>query len=59
MNRVTRKTFSPKKEEMTGRWRKLCMEFHDIKSSPDLVKEDVMGGACCMHWRDFWWKTLK
>jgi len=49
MNRVLRKTFSPKWEEMTRGWRKLYTEFHDRHSSPDLVKKVVMGGACCTH----------
>jgi hypothetical protein len=53
MNRALRKIFSPQREEMTGRWTKLCMEFHDIQSSPDLVKEDVLGGACCTHRKEF------
>jgi hypothetical protein len=51
MNRVLRKIFSPKWEEMTLGWRKLCIEFHDIRFSPDLVKKGVMGGACCRHGR--------
>jgi hypothetical protein len=59
MNRVQRKIFSLKREEMTGGRRKLYMEFHDIHSSPDLVKEDVMGGTCCTYRREFWRKTLK
>jgi hypothetical protein len=54
INRVLRKIFSPKWEEMTRGWRKLCIEFHDIHSSPDLVKEDVIGGACYTHGREFW-----
>jgi len=57
-NMVLRKIFSSKWEEMTRGWRKLCIEFQDIHSSPDLVKEDVVGGACCTHGREFWWKTL-
>jgi hypothetical protein len=60
-NRVLRKIFLTKRVEMTGGWRKLCFEFHDIRvhSSPDLVKEDVIGGACCTRGREFWWKPLK
>ena len=52
-NRVLRKIFSPKREEVTGRWRKLCMEFRDIQSYPDFLKEDVMVGACCTHGTEF------
>jgi hypothetical protein len=58
MNRVRGKIFSHTWEEMTRGWRKLCIEFHDIHSCSDLVKEGVMGGACCTHGREFWWKTL-
>jgi hypothetical protein len=55
---MLRKIFSPKWEEMTRGWRKLYIEFHDTNFSPDLVKEDVMGGASYTHGREFWWKTL-
>jgi hypothetical protein len=36
-NRVLRKIFGPKRDEVTGEWRKLHNEdFNDLLSSPDL-----------------------
>jgi hypothetical protein len=38
-NRVLKKIFGLKKEEVTGRWRKLHNEeFHDLYSSPSIIK---------------------
>jgi hypothetical protein len=34
-NKVLRKMFRPKWEEVTGDWRKLHEEFYDLYSSPD------------------------
>jgi hypothetical protein len=50
-NRVLRRMFGPKRDEVTGKWRKLHNEeLHDLYSSPsiinDQVEEDQMGGAC-------------
>jgi hypothetical protein len=49
-NRVTRRIFGPKRDEMTGGWRKLHNEeFHNFYSSPSIIrmiKEDEMGRAC-------------
>jgi hypothetical protein len=42
----------PKRDEVTGEWRKLHNEdLHDFYSSPSIIriiksKEDEMGGAC-------------
>jgi hypothetical protein len=49
-NRVLRRIFGPKRDEVTGGWRKL----HGLYSSPSIVKsdqskEDEMGGACGAH----------
>jgi hypothetical protein len=44
-NRVLRKIFGPKWEEITGDWRKLHEEFYDLYSSPDntgMIKSRMM-----------------
>jgi hypothetical protein len=50
-NRVLMRIFGPKRDEVTGGWRKLHEELHGLYSSPTIVKsdqskEDEMGGAC-------------
>jgi hypothetical protein len=54
-NRVLRRIFGPKKDEVTGEWRKLHNEeLHNMYSSPDIirqVKANEMGGACSTHER--------
>jgi hypothetical protein len=51
-NRVLRRIFGPKRNEVIGGWRKLHNEeLHKLYSSPsiiqnDEVKKDEMGGAC-------------
>jgi hypothetical protein len=42
-NRVLRRIFGPKRDEVTGGWRKLHNE------EKDQVKEDEMGRACSTH----------
>jgi hypothetical protein len=46
-NRVLRRTFGPKRDEVTGVWRKLHEELRNLYSSPSnhnyQVKEDDMG----------------
>jgi hypothetical protein len=38
-NRVLRRTFRPKRGEVTGEWRKLCNEgLHDLYSSPGIIR---------------------
>jgi hypothetical protein len=38
-NRVLRRIFGPKRDEVTGEWRKLHNEeFHDLYSSPNTVR---------------------
>jgi hypothetical protein len=54
-NRVLRRIFGPKRDEVTGGWRKLHNEeLHGLYSSPqycqgDQGKEDEMGMACGSH----------
>jgi hypothetical protein len=39
-NRVLRRIFGPKKDEVTGEWRKLHNEeLHNLYSSPDIVRQ--------------------
>ena len=51
-NRVLRRIFGPKRDGVTGEWRKLHNEeLNDLYSSPNIVrviksKKNVMGGAC-------------
>jgi hypothetical protein len=37
-NRVLRKIFGPKRDEVTGRWRKLHEELHGLYSSPNIIR---------------------
>jgi hypothetical protein len=38
-NRVLRKTFGPKTEEVTENWRKIhTEELHDVYSSPNIIR---------------------
>jgi hypothetical protein len=39
-NRVLRRIFGPKRDEVTGEWRKLHNEeLHNLYSSPDIIRE--------------------
>jgi hypothetical protein len=39
-NRVLRRTFGPKRDEVTGEWRKLhSEELHNLYSSPDIIRQ--------------------
>jgi hypothetical protein len=39
-NRVLRRVFGPKKEDVTGEWRKLHSEkLHNLYSSPDIIRQ--------------------
>jgi hypothetical protein len=53
-NRVLRRTFGPKRDEITGEWRKLHNdELRDLYSSPSIIEEvqdDEMSSACSMNW---------
>jgi hypothetical protein len=38
-NRVLRRAFGPKRDEVTGKWRRLHNEeLHDLYSSPNIVR---------------------
>jgi hypothetical protein len=39
-NRVLRRIFGPKRDEVTGEWRKLhSEELHNLYSSPDIIRQ--------------------
>jgi hypothetical protein len=39
-NRVRRRVFGPKRDEVTGEWRKLHNEeLHNLYSSPDIIRQ--------------------
>jgi hypothetical protein len=39
-NRVLRRIFGPKRDEVTGEWRKLYnVEPHHLHSSPDIIRQ--------------------
>jgi hypothetical protein len=54
-NRVLRRIFGPKGDEVTGEWRKLQNEeFHNLYSSPDIIRQvmaNEVGRACSTHGR--------
>jgi hypothetical protein len=40
-NRVLRRIFGPKRDEVTGGWRKFCNEeLHNLHSSPNIIRMD-------------------
>jgi hypothetical protein len=46
-NRVLRRIFGPKRDEVTGKWRKLLNEeLHDFYSSPSIIRIMKYGRAC-------------
>jgi hypothetical protein len=54
-NRGLRRIFGPKKDEVTGDWRKLHNEnLHDLYSSPNVrvikSRKNKMGRACSADW---------
>jgi hypothetical protein len=69
-NRVLRKIFGPKKDEVIGVWRKLHnQELHNLHSSPNIIiminsrKIRWAGHVACMGRRvmhiGFWWESQK
>jgi hypothetical protein len=58
-NRVLRRIFGPKRDEVTGEWKKLHNELHDLYSSTkynsgDQIKKNKMGRACGTYEREEW-----
>jgi hypothetical protein len=46
-NRVLRRIFGPKRDELTGEWRRLRnKELYQLYYSGDKIKKKYMGGAC-------------
>jgi hypothetical protein len=51
-NRVVRRMFGPKREEVAGGWRRLHNEeLHSFYGSPNIIRfiECEVSGACSMH----------
>jgi hypothetical protein len=47
-NRVLRKIFGPKRDEVTGEWRKLCNEeLRDLYSLPSIIKNNQVDEDMC------------
>jgi hypothetical protein len=45
-NRVLRRIFGPKKDEVTGEWRKLhSEELHNLYSSPNIIRQIQLRGV--------------
>jgi hypothetical protein len=43
-NRVVRRIFGPKRDEVTEQWRKLhSVELHNLYSSPDIIRQIKSG----------------
>jgi hypothetical protein len=43
-NRVLRRIFGPKRDEVTGEWKKLHNEeLHNLFSSPDIIRKSSQG----------------
>ena len=69
-NRALRRIFGPKRDGVTGEWRKLHNEeLNDLYSSPNIVRGDrieknEMGGACGKYGGSelrtrLWWGNLR
>jgi hypothetical protein len=51
-NRVLRRIFGPKRDEVTGEWRKLhSEELHNLNSSQDIIRKVK---SRRMRWRGMW-----
>jgi hypothetical protein len=52
-NRVLGRLFRPKREEVTGGWRKVHMRSDAYSySSPNIIKVEGMGGVCSTNGSD-------
>jgi hypothetical protein len=65
-NRVLRRIFAPKRDEVTGDWRKLHNgELHNLYPSPTIIRmiEDEMAGHVARLGRrmriGYWWENQK
>jgi hypothetical protein len=64
-NRVLRRIFGSKRDEVTGEWRKLhSEELHSLYSSSDIIRQVKANEVCgAWEWREkctrFWWESLK
>jgi hypothetical protein len=69
-NRVLRRAFGPKRDEVSGDWRKLHSEkLHNLYPSPSIIRmikvtEDEMSGACSTNGEKsnayrIWWESLR
>jgi hypothetical protein len=57
-NRVLRRIYAPRRDEVTRDWRKLHnQELHNFYPSPNIIRmiEDEMGRACSTNW----WESQK
>jgi hypothetical protein len=56
-NRVLRRIFGPKRDEVTGEWRKLHNEeLHNLYSSPDIIRLVKGEERKCTR---FWWEARR
>jgi hypothetical protein len=63
-NRVLRRIFGPKRDEVTGSWRKLHdKELHNLYSSPSIIRMRWEGHVARMRIRgmhiEYWWEIQK
>jgi hypothetical protein len=66
-NRMLRRIFGPKRDEVTGEWRPLHNEErNDLYSSSNIIRViemNEMGGACSTYGGEvyvgFWWGNLR
>jgi hypothetical protein len=69
-NRVLRRIFGPKRDEVTGEWRKLYNEeLRDLYSSPSIIRiiksrRMRWAGHVARMWRrgtliDYWWESQR
>ena len=63
-NKVLRRMFGPKRDEVTEDWRKINKEELTQYYSGDKIEKNEMGGACSAYgggktYTGFWWANLK